>query len=85
LKKTAGEKQALQADLKRTTRELGTCSSNNADLALIAEELVKRYKNKGFGAVLLEKEPLTQVRKVELEQLTNQYLEDIAQKKTTRK
>jgi chromosome segregation ATPase len=85
LKKTAGEKQALQADLKRTTRELGTCSSNNAELALIAEELVKRYKDKGIGAVLLEKEPLTQVRKVELEQLTSQYREEIEQKKINKK
>jgi chromosome segregation ATPase len=85
LKKTAGEKQALQADLKRTTRELGTCSSNNAELCLIAEELVKKYKDKGFGAVFLEKEPLTQVRKVELEQLTDQYREEIEQKKINKK
>jgi chromosome segregation ATPase len=85
LKKTEGEKQTLQTDLKRTTRALGTCSSNNAELALIAEELVKRYKDKGFGSVLLEKEPLTQVRKVELEQLTSQYREEIEQKKINKK
>ena len=81
LKKTSGEKQTLQADLKKTTRELGTCISNNADLATIAGELVKRYKDKGIGAALLEKEPLTQVKKVELEQLTSQYQEEIEQKK----
>jgi chromosome segregation ATPase len=85
LRKTAGEKQTLQADLKRTTRELGTCSSNNAELCLIAEELVKKYKDKGIGAVFLEKEPLTQVRKVELEQLTSQYREEIEQKKINKK
>ena len=85
LKKTAGEKQALQVDLKRTTRELGTCFSNNAELAQIAEDLVKKYKDKGLGAVILEKEPLTQVRKVELEQLTSQYQEEIEQKKITKK
>jgi chromosome segregation ATPase len=85
LKKTTGEKQTLQADLKRTTRELGTCVSNNAELALIADELVKRYKDKGIGAALLEKEPLTQVRKVELERLTSQYQEEIEQKKITKK
>jgi chromosome segregation ATPase len=85
LKKITGEKQALQADLKKTTKELGTCTSNNAELSMIAEELVKRYKNKGIGAVLLEKEPLTQVRKVELEQLTSQYREEIEQKKINKK
>jgi chromosome segregation ATPase len=85
LKKTAGEQQSLQADLKRVNRELGTCTSNNADLAVIAEELVKRYKDKGIGAAILEKEPLTQVKKVELEQLTSQYQEAIEQKKITKK
>jgi len=85
LKKTAGEKQALQTDLKRTARELGTCTSNNTDLAIIAEDLVKRSKDKGFGAVILEKEPLTQVRKVELEQLTSQYQEEIDQKRINKK
>ncbi|HUI45124.1 MAG TPA: hypothetical protein VL122_03900 [Nitrospirota bacterium] len=85
LKKTDGEKQAVQADLKRMTRELGTCSSNNAKLALIADELVKKYKDKGIGAALLEREPLTQVRKVELEQLTSQYQEEIEQMKINQK
>jgi len=85
LKKTAGEKQAVQADLKRTTRELGACSSHNAELALIAHELVKKYKDKGIGATLLEREPLTQVRKVELEQLTSQYQEEIEQLKINKK
>ncbi len=85
LKKTAGEKQNLQAELKRTTRELGTCTSNNADLAIISQELVRKYKDKGFGSVILEKEPLTQVRKVELEQLTSQYQEEIDQKRITKK
>lgn len=85
LKKTTSEKQALQADLKKTTRELGTCTSNNADLATIAGELVKKYKDKGIGAAILEKEPLTQVKKVELEQLTSQYEEEIEQKKINKK
>jgi len=85
LKKTTSEKQALQAELKKTTRELGTCTSNNADLATIAGELVKKYKDKGIGAAILEKEPLTQVKKVELEQLTSQYEEEIEQKKINKK
>ena len=85
LRKLTGEKQALQADLKRRAGELGTCSSDNAELVLIAKELVKKYKDKGFGSVLLEKEPLTQIRKVELEKLTSQYQEEIEQKKFTAK
>ncbi len=85
LKTTTGEKQALQADLKRTTRELGNCASNNAHLCIIAEELVKKYKNKGIGAAILEKEPLVQAKKVELEQFSQQYQEEIEQKRISKK
>ncbi len=85
LKQAAGEKQVLQVDLKRTTRELGSCSAHNAELALIAQELVKKYKDKGIGSALLEKEPLTQVRKVELEQLISQYQDEIEQLKINKK
>lgn len=82
LKKTTAEKQALQAELKKTTRDLVQCSSNNAELCIIAEELVKKYKNKGIGAAIMEKEPLIQVKKIELEQFVQKYQEEIEQLKT---
>jgi chromosome segregation ATPase len=85
LKRTTTEKQALQADLKRTARELGQCSTNNASLSILAEELITKYRNKGLGSVLLEKEPITQVKKVELEQITQQYREEIEQLKLRKK
>ncbi len=85
LSRLTGEKQALQSELKKTTEDLGHCESNNAALCIIAEELVKKYQNKGLTATLLEKEPLTQVKKVELEQLTQQYREKIEQQKIRKK
>jgi chromosome segregation ATPase len=85
LKKAAGEKQSLQADLKKKTQDLGACVSNNAELSILAEELVAAYKNKGLGNVLLQKEPLTQIKRVKLEQLTQQYMEQISQKKINNK
>ncbi len=85
LKKTAGEKQSAQTELKRTTREPGPCRSNNAELAMMAQELVKKYKEKGVSAAILEKEPLTQMKKVEMEQLVSEYQEEIEQKKLTKK
>ena len=81
LKKITGEMQTLQADLKKTTRDLGHCASNNAELCIIAEELVKKYRNKGLGTVLMEKEPLTQIKKAELEQFIRKYQEEIEQQK----
>jgi chromosome segregation ATPase len=85
LKKTTGEKQALQTELKKTTQDLAHCASNNAELCIIAEELLTKYRNKGVGAAILEREPLFQVKKVELEQLTQKYREEIEQQKISKK
>jgi chromosome segregation ATPase len=85
LKKTTMEKQSLEANLKKTTRDLGQCVANNAELVIISEELVAKYKDKGLGSVILAKEPITQVKKVELEQLTQQYRDEIEQRKLKKK
>jgi chromosome segregation ATPase len=85
LKKTEGERQDVQGDLKKTAQELGHCRTNNADLVAIAEELVDKYRNKGVGAALLAKEPLTQIRKVEFERISQQYRTEIEQKKINKK
>jgi predicted nucleic acid-binding Zn-ribbon protein len=85
LTRITGEKQTIQAELKKATQDLAQCVSNNAELCIIAEELVERYRKKGLGAALMEREPLTQVRKVELEQLTQKYREEIEQQKIKRK
>ena len=77
LKKTTSERNTLQAELKKTTRDVNQCSSNNAELCSIAQELVAKYKNKGIGEAILEKEPLTQVKKVELEKLVQDYRDEI--------
>ncbi len=89
LKKAATEKQALQArldiDLKKTTHELGRCKSNNAELCIIAEDLIKKYRNKGLGSVLVGNEPLTEIRKIELEQFIQKYHEEINSLRTEKK
>jgi len=81
LKKVKGEKDALQVQLKKTTQSLDSCQINNAKLCIIGEELVKSYRNKGVKDAILEKEPLTQIKKVELEQLAQKYKEEIEQQK----
>lgn len=81
VKKITGEKQTLQAELKKKAQDLGRCASNNAELCSIAEDLLNKYKHKGLGAVLMEKEPITQIKKVELEKLSQQYREEIEQQK----
>jgi chromosome segregation ATPase len=85
LQKITAEEQILQVDLKKKTQELGSCMSNNAELCLLAEELVEKYRSKGLGTMILEKEPLTQIKKVKLERLSQKYLEQIKQKKMDNK
>lgn len=81
VKKVNGDKDSLQAQLKKTAKELKSCKENNAALCVLGEELVKAYKNKGITTAILEKEPLTQIKKVELEQLTQKYRDNIEQLK----
>jgi len=85
LKKMKGEKDALQARLKKTTQNLSNCGVNNANLCIIVDELIKAYRNKGVKDAILEKEPLTQIKKVEAEQLTQKYREEMEQQKIKKK
>jgi chromosome segregation ATPase len=85
LKKIIGEKQTIETELKRASQNLGKCEADNAELCIIAEELVIKYKEKGLGSVLMGKEPLTQIKRVELEKLAQQYREEIEQRKIRKK
>ncbi len=85
LKKNKAEKQALAAEFRKTSQSLGRCESHNAALCLIAEELVDKYRKKGVGTILMQKEPLTQIGKVELEHLVQKYREEIEQQKINKK
>ncbi len=83
LKMGAAETKSVQAEMKKTLQNLEQCRSNNADLCIIAEELVKKYRNKGVGEALLQKEPMTQIEKVKIEEITQQYREEIEHKTIT--
>jgi chromosome segregation ATPase len=67
------EKEDLQASLERSQRAHDRCRDRNARLCVIAIELVEKYKNKGVGDALAQKEPFTQAGKVELEKLVQEY------------
>ena len=70
-------KSALRAAEQRSERYEG----HNARLFLIAEELVEAYKNKGVSTSVLQAEPFTQIRKVEMERLEQEYLDRIDKEK----
>jgi len=85
LKNMTGERDKVQSELKRTGQALERCETNNARLVVMAEDLLKKYKDKGIVKAIMEKEPLTQIKKVEMEQLAQEYKEEIEQLKIRKK
>ena len=76
--------QALQErekELKALNRKYDEAVEQNARLCAIGDELIKRYQSKGVLATLVEKEPFTQIKRVELEKLSREYKEKIDQLK----
>lgn len=79
------EKTQMESNLnniiKATEQDLTLCIRKNAKLCIIADELLERYNNKSIISSILEKEPLTQIMKVELEKFTQDYQKEIALQK----
>lgn len=78
------ELQETEAELKGVYGMLERCEDNNANLCLIAEELIGAYETKGVGEVILHKEPLTQIKRVELEHFAEAYRDRIEAQKASR-
>ena len=71
------DKAELNALVSETESSLKRCKKHNVNLCKISEDLVSRYYSKGLGKTLLQTEPLTQIKKVELEQMVQEYLDKI--------
>ena len=85
LKRLAAEKKTLRSEVRRERQKFHRCESNNARLCLIANELIQKYRNKGLVSALMQKEPFTQLEKVEMEKFMLQYKEKIEEQKLERK
>jgi chromosome segregation ATPase len=70
--KIAGREQALAA-----------CTTHNRKLGALSTELLGRYADKGVMDAMMEREPLTQIKRVELENLVQQYDDRIAESQIT--
>jgi chromosome segregation ATPase len=75
-----GQKQALEAALKKVKEDLGRSFDDNRELCSIARDILDRVESRGSFAKLSEKEPITQLRRVELEKLIQDYGKKIDQK-----
>jgi chromosome segregation ATPase len=81
--------QEREKELRQTSadsrKQYEQCAEHNARLYTIADELVRQYEGKGVMKTLLTKEPFTQIKKVEMEKLVQDYKEQIDQQKITSK
>jgi|SRR5208283_3730788 len=78
-------KQTLEASLAKVNQDLDTCRDHNARLCLIADEILKKQQSRSAVGSIFQNEPLTQIGKVELERLTQEYREKIEQEKLQKK
>lgn len=75
------QKQTLENALRNSKEALDRCAGNNRELCSIAKEILGRYENKGFFTKVAEKEPFTQIKRVELEKLVQEYGKKIDENK----
>lgn len=76
----ARQEEALQAKLETQKNNFKVCYANNRKLLDVNQELVALYENKGVVDALKQREPVTGLRRVEVENLVQDYrykLEDL--------
>jgi chromosome segregation ATPase len=76
----SGQRKQLEQDLKNTTVALAKqdeqrklCETNNDELYRIGRELADWYTSKGAVNAILEAEPFTRIKRVEMENLLENY------------
>ena len=80
-KQTMATLQNTEKALRNLDQKYDQCAEHNAKLYTIASEVIKKYENKGVMGALIEKEPFTQVKKVEMEKMVQDYKDKIDQQK----
>jgi len=73
LDQTQQERQTFFSELGLRTQELGSCNTKNNNLHKTAEDILKRYKEKSCMTAFLEKEPVTGLKRVKLENEIDEY------------
>lgn len=77
LQQETSQKQRLEQTLGARDKELSVCEIKNKKLYQYQVELINRAQNRGSLDVLLEVEPLTQMKRVEIENLMEEYRDKI--------
>lgn len=67
------DRATIKGQLAMREREFKTCVDRNAGLYNLNAEVLDRMENRGFWSSLTEREPFTKLKRVELENLIDDY------------
>jgi chromosome segregation ATPase len=81
LRDTEQAKASVEMDLAQREAELAHHIENNAKLVVLGEEILAQYEDKGVWDALFQQEPLTQLKRAEIESIREQYRVAIEQLK----
>ena len=73
LRDVEGDRTALRGQFEAREREFKTCVDRNAGLYNLNAEVLDKMANRGFWSNLTEREPFTRLKRVELENLIDDY------------
>ena len=73
LLRTESEKTLLQETVVGQAQQVETCESHNVKLLQVNQDLLGHYEKKGFFDSLMQREPITGLKGVELENIVQDY------------
>jgi chromosome segregation ATPase len=81
LKQATTDKNSLEAIKSRNEREISACESKNLALYGIGRSLMERFENKTCGETLAQSDPFSGIKKVETENLLEEYRDKLDDQK----
>jgi chromosome segregation ATPase len=81
LKQADSDKSNLEAVKTRNEREISACESKNMALYGLGRNLMERFENKSCGEILVQGDPFTGIKKVETENLLEEYRDKLDDQK----
>lgn len=73
LRQVENESAQRAQEITRLEQELNSCATSNVELSKLGLEVLDNYENKGFWDRAGQKEPFTQLKRVQIENIVDDY------------
>lgn len=73
LRQVEDESEQRRQNINKLEQELKVCATNNVELSKLGYEMLDNYEDKGFWARAGQSEPFTQIKRVRIENLVDDY------------